>query len=101
MNKSIYTRDDFIGYLKKLADKYALNIADSYNATQFRNDLYFPIKSCKENNVDIHDLFPIEIKCGEYMTFKFYQNGDMYAHTPYRIICLHNSYGSDSICQDK
>lgn len=101
MNKIIYSREEFIEYLKELADKYSLRIADEHNATRLRDDLFEPIKSCEENNIDIHDLFPIQIKCGGTIEFKFYQNGDVYLHTPYRIACLHNSYGSDSICRDK
>ena len=101
MNNQIYSREDFITYLKTLADKYALKIANEYQAASLRDDLYFPIKSCEENNIDIHDLFPIKILCDGTFEFKFYQNGDVYLHTPQNIVCLYRSYGSDCICQDK
>ncbi len=100
MNKRIYSREEFIEYLKELADKYSLKIADEYNATRLRDDLFEPIKSCKENNIDIHDIFPISIKCGGTIEFKFFQCGTVYLHTPYRIVYIHGPYTQDSICLD-
>lgn len=100
MNKQIYSKEDFIEYLNELSDKYTLIIADEYNATRLRGDLFESIKQCEENNIDIHDLFPITIKCGNTIEFKFFQCGTVYLHTPYRIVYIHGPYVSDSICVD-
>lgn len=100
MNKRIYSREEFIECLKELADKYSLQIADKYNATRLRDDLFEPIKSCEENNIDIHDMFPICIKCGNTIEFKFFQCGTVYLHTPYRVVYIHGPYTGDSICLD-
>ena len=100
MNKRIYLREEFIKHLKELADKYSLRIADEHNATRLRDDLFEPIKSCEENNIDIHDMFPICIKCGGTIEFKFFQCGTVYLHTPYRIVYIHGPYANDSICLD-
>ena len=101
MNNSICSREDFLDCVKELMSKYSLKIANDYYAMSLRDELYLPIKTCEENNIDIHDLFPLKVKCGGMFEFKFYQNGDVYAHTPYRIVCVCTEYGSDSICQDK
>ena len=100
MNKRIYSREEFIEYLKELADKYSLHIADEYNATRLRDDLCEPIKSCEENNIDIHDMFPICIKCCGTIEFKFFQCGTVYLHTPRGVVCIHGPYVQDSICLD-
>lgn len=97
MNKRNYSLEEFIECLKELADKYSLKIADEYNATRFRDELYFPLKSCEENNIDIHALFPIKIKCGGMIEFKFYQNGEVYLHTSNRIIYIHGPYVNNDI----
>ena len=61
MNKAIHSREDFIKYLKTLADKYALKIADEYQAASLREDLYFPIKTCEENNIDVIGCYKNEV----------------------------------------
>ena len=104
MIKSNYSRDYFIRYIQKeIFDEYELKVLDNITIASMRDDLYTPIMLCKENNIDIHDLFPIEVNGGGDIKLKFYQNGEVYKHDGFenKIVYLHRSYGSDSICQNK
>ena len=95
------TINDFENELKNIIENNLLAQADNYNIARLREEFRKVISKAKHFNIDISDMFPIVAKCGYDYELKFNYNGSVFSIERNYATMLFDTYGSDSICQDK